>query len=146
MIKRHTNNRFQTTDLTIQPNFVPYQHYLVSLLIVPLFLRKIFPGVLLEKSAKIIYALGVRGSHCLRLPQPSCYSRFMSSKGHKTSCSMNSTRFRYALHFHSAIATFPRFSAMAVTLERGNTPNQTILCNKSSNIYISRCVIEIYAR
>ena len=30
------------------------------------------------------------------------YSRFMPDKGHKTGCAMDSTRFRNALHFHSA--------------------------------------------
>ena len=47
------------------------------MMIVPLFLRKNLPGVLLEKSAKIT-----------RQPQPSCYSRFTPDKGCKTCCAM----------------------------------------------------------
>jgi hypothetical protein len=49
---------------------------------VPLFLRKIFPGSCSKNQQKL------RGSQCLRLPQPSCYTRFMPNKGHKTGCAM----------------------------------------------------------
>ncbi|WP_349027777.1 TonB-dependent receptor plug domain-containing protein [Methyloglobulus sp.] len=74
--EHHNNNNFE-----IEPS-IRLLWKAANQLIVPLFLRKIFPGSCSKNQQKL------RGSQCLRLPQPSCYTRFMPNKGHKTGCAM----------------------------------------------------------